>query len=239
MARSGSFKGVEVVDQRMSTRVDSLIAKGEQLAQTVSPLPSNYIGFEDPVSTDLYSEWRSQSVAFLTNLAGADHPYVEAFDEGCKTSGISSTRRGLGVLRAVRSDLRDGLLSPLRELLHASLFDDFLAMAEHLVKDGGYKDAAAVLAGSTLEEHLRKLCDKHAIPTEMTKPNGRTEPKKAAVMNDELKSGGHVSQIDWRAAQGWLDIRNDAAHSQYGNYVQDQIVAMIDGIRGFIDRNPA
>ncbi len=38
-------------------------------------------------------------------------------------------------------------------------------MAEHLL-DEGYKDAATVIAGSSLEPHLRQLCQKSGIPTE-------------------------------------------------------------------------
>ncbi len=38
-------------------------------------------------------------------------------------------------------------------------------MAEYLLKEG-YKDPAAVITGSTLEEHLRKLCIKNGIDIE-------------------------------------------------------------------------
>jgi hypothetical protein len=116
---------------------------------------------------------------------------------------------------------------------------DHLVMAEHLVKDGGYKDAAAVLAGSTLEEHLRKLCKKHNIATTVTKANGSTEPKKASAMNVELRTQGVYNQPEWRQVDAWLDIRNSAAYGDYGQYMQQQVEQMIDGIRGFFVRNPA
>ena len=41
------------------------------------------------------------------------------------------------------------------ELIHASVFADFLQMADYLV-DSGYKDAGAVIAGSTLEGAFTK-----------------------------------------------------------------------------------
>ena len=40
--------------------------------------------------------------------------------------------------------------------MHAELFADFLEMADYLLSEG-YKDPAAVLGGSMLEEHLRQL----------------------------------------------------------------------------------
>ena len=43
------------------------------------------------------------------------------------------------------------------------LFADFLEMASELQRKG-FKDAAAVIAGSTLEEHLRKLATKAQLP---------------------------------------------------------------------------
>jgi len=66
-------------------------------------------------------------------------------------------------LRALRADYVDGYMQSIVELIHAEVFADFLEMADHLVGQG-YKDPAAVLAGSVLEEHLRKLCIKNGIP---------------------------------------------------------------------------
>ncbi len=37
----------------------------------------------------------------------------------------------------------------------------------------------------------------------------------------------------------WLDLRNKAAHGEYGKYEADQVGLMIDGIRDFITRHPA
>src|SRR3954471_17296758 len=67
-----------------------------------------------------------------------------------------------GILSALRADYDAGRLQSFEELIHADLFSDFLEMAEYFL-DEGYKDPAAVIAGSVLEEHLRKLCGKHGI----------------------------------------------------------------------------
>jgi hypothetical protein len=67
----------------------------------------------------------------------------------------------------------------------------------------GYKDPAAVIAGSVLEEHLRKLATKHEIMVE--KPSG--EPKKADALNADLTREELYSKLEqknvtaWRAAQ--------------------------------------
>ena len=144
----------------------------------------------------------------------------------------------LGTSSAAAKDYEAGFARTFRELVHADVFDDFLEMAQALLLEG-YIDASAVIAGSTLEEHLRKLCNKHSISTETVRPNGSVETKKAAVLNNGLKQQPAYNQIEWRSVQEWLDVRNAAAHGHYGDYTIDQVKIMIDGLRGFFIRHPA
>jgi len=141
--------------------------------------------------------------------------------------------RLVGVLKALRADYEEGFLQSIAELIHADLFSDFLEMADHLLEQK-YKDPSAVIAGSVLEEHLRKLCDKNGIPTDT---GGR--PKKADLMNAELATANVFSKLDQKNITAWLDLRNKAAHGRYGEYTQDQVALLVQGIRGFIIRNPA
>jgi hypothetical protein len=49
-------------------------------------------------------------------------------------------------------------------------------MAEYLLNES-YKDPAAVMTGSVLEEHIRQLCIKNSIPIETIK-DGKPVTKK-------------------------------------------------------------
>jgi len=98
------------------------------------------------------------------------------------------------VLESLRADASLGYLQSQRELIHGELFGDFLEMAEHLL-DEGYKDAAAVIAGSSLEAHLRQLCQKSGIPTE-TKSGGGVTPKRADRLNADLAGAEAYSKLD-------------------------------------------
>jgi hypothetical protein len=120
------------------------------------------------------------------------------------------------------------------ELIHADIFTDFLDMADYLMQQG-YKDPAAVVAGSVLEEHLRKLCDKYGIPT--VKADGK--PKTADALNSELASANVYSKLEQKSVTAWLDLRNKAAHGKYTEYDQDQVASLIRGVREFAIRNPA
>jgi hypothetical protein len=139
----------------------------------------------------------------------------------------------LGILRALRADYAAGYLATVEELIHADLFSDFLEMAEHLLNQG-YKDPSAVLIGSVLEEHLRKLCLKNSLPISVG-----GNPKKADTLNADLTGASVYSKLDQKSVTAWLDLRNKAAHGRYTEYTKDQVQLMLDGVRNFIVRNAA
>jgi len=138
-----------------------------------------------------------------------------------------------GVLRALKADYVAGRLQSVTELIHADLFSDFLEMAQHLQSEG-YKDAAAVIAGSVLEGHLRKLCEKHGISVEN---NGK--PKKADALNSELASAGIYSKLSQKNVTAWLGLRNHAAHGQYAEYSKEQVSLLLQSISDFISQHTA
>lgn len=123
------------------------------------------------------------------------------------------------------------------ELIHGEIFGDFLEMADHLLNEG-YKDAAAVIAGGTLEAHLRQLCIKHSIDTEITTSQG-IRPKKADQMNADLTKANAYSKLDQKNVTAWLGLRNKAAHADYESYEVHQVGLLVSSIRDFITRVPA
>ncbi len=143
----------------------------------------------------------------------------------------------VGVIESLRDDLIDGYLSSITELVHGTIFNDFLEMSAYLLEEG-YKDAAAVIAGGTLESHLRQLCIKSGLAIEQSTSKGGTCPKKASKMNDELGKIAY-SLFDQKNVTAWLDLRNNAAHGKYTEYSSEQVNLLIEGIRDFIKRNPA
>jgi hypothetical protein len=143
----------------------------------------------------------------------------------------------IGIVAALRDDIKAGNMESLTELVHGELFGDFLEMAQHLL-DEAYKDAAAVIAGSSLEAHLKQLCQKNNIDTEIT-ISSRIEPKKADLINSELTKAEAYTKLDQKNITAWLDLRNKAAHGKYEEYTKEQVSNMISGVRDFLTRNPA
>lgn len=182
----------------------------------------------------------TKAIAAIHRIGGSNSTYAREVDRLLKhlehlhlhTSPI------MGVVAALRDDLKAGYIRSLVEVIHSEVFSDFLEMAQHLC-DAAYKDAAAVIAGSTLESHLRSLCHKAGIPIELTKADGDVVAKKAETMNSELAAATVYSKLDQKSVTAWFDLRNKAAHGKYDEYKQEQVVLLVSGIRDFIVRNPA
>jgi hypothetical protein len=136
----------------------------------------------------------------------------------------------MGVILALREDMAGGYIQNLTELVHADIFADFLDMARHLLEKG-YKDPSAVLAGSTLESHLKNLAIKHSLPVESS-----GKPKKANQLNADLAKSNVYSKLDEKNVTAWLDLRNKAAHGNYEEYNLDQVKLLISSIQDFISR---
>lgn len=192
---------------------------------------------------DLSDLDNSKAAAMITSLAAAidrfappGSRYLKLQESVLRDFGPTNGHnllRLIGILTSLRDDISAGRLSTLTELVHADVFSDFLDMGEHLLQEG-YKDAAAVLTGGVLEEHLRKLCSKHAIPT----GNG-SRHKKADTLNAELAAASAYSKLDQKNVTAWLGLRNDAAHGNYTAYASQQVKLLIQSVRDFITRAPA
>lgn len=212
------------------TRADQLIAQADEVLAT-----NHKVDYMTYVDYGAFAGFRTSSLSFLNNLFDAQHPYYTDFDKRCAEAHPSDTSAGKAIIVAVREELKGGWLNTARGLLSAEIFADFLEMASYLLSEG-YKDAAAVIDGSVLEEHLRQLCAKNSIA--VTYPKGTDlVPKKADTLNADLAGANVYNKLDQKHVTAWLDLRNKAAHGKYGEYTRDQVQLMHQGIGDFMVRN--
>jgi hypothetical protein len=225
--------------QRMTIQ-DQLVSQlDEVLAEFAALLKrSQYDDISDLPEAEV-TKFVSRAEAAIQRVAGRPSPYADQSDRVFKQGGYTGlmARSLAGILQSLRSDVAAGYLRSQRELLHAELFADFLEMSQHLLNEG-YKDAAAVIAGSSLEAHLRQLCVKSGIACDVS-AGGGTTPKKADRLNADLAAANVYSKLDQKNVTAWLDLRNKAAHGRYAEYEPPQVGILISGIRDFITRNPA
>lgn len=177
--------------------------------------------------------------AAIERASGQNSPYSRQAEKIRETSAGEHWRveNLVGVVQSLYADIKAGYLQTLQELVHGELFGDFLDMAQHLCQSG-YKDAAAVIAGSSLEAHLRQLAKRFGVPTEYTTSRG-VEPKKADTLNSDLVKVGAYSALDQKNVTAWLALRNNAAHGKYADYTKEQVDLLIDNVRNFLTRHPA
>ncbi|WP_316802991.1 hypothetical protein [Pedobacter nototheniae] len=215
----------------IKTRIDELIRLAEEVLETKTVSKASG---KPSVDVEKFNELRSASLSFLRTIFNNSHPIYLEFDSKAKLSTPHNTITAIGILKAAKSEIDGGWLFTLKELLSAEIFSDFLEMAEHLLAEE-YKDPAAVMIGSVLEEHLRQLAINNSIALEIQKPD-RIIPKKADTLNSELASQGIYNKLDQKSITAWLDLRNKAAHGKYEEYSKEQVELMYQGVVNFIAR---
>jgi len=147
---------------------------------------------------------------------------------------LHSIEEGLAILSAIQDEIATGWVRNLKGLITAEVFTDFLDMSRHLL-DEKYKDPAAVMIGSVLEEHLRHLANNHGVSIEITTAKGLA-PKKADSLNADLVKANVYGILEQKNITAWLDLRNKAAHGKYSEYVLSQVEIMHLGVLEFIGR---
>jgi len=198
-------------------------------------------GVKSPKTDELAINLITRISALVKRITGANSDYYKQINRISYESKFRFAIRRLtqliGVLKGLYQDLKEGYLKTLSELIHVDIFTEYIEMAEYLLKEG-YKDPAAVISGSTLEEHLRKLCIKNGIDIEIMS-KGKLRPIKADSLNSELTKQKVYSKLEQKSVTAWLDLRNKAAHGKYNEYNENQVKQIIMGVRDFIVRNPA
>jgi hypothetical protein len=187
------------------------------------------------VSSESFKEFETAALSFILNLYGEKHPYYFRFKDTVTKNSFAMVEAGKGIINSIKTEIEKGWLTTVRGLVSAEIFSDFLESAEYLLEQK-YKDPAAVLIGSTLEEHLRQLCRKNNLPVDDFKDD-KTIPKKASVLNNSLYTAEIYNKLDQKNITAWLDLRNHAAHGKYGEYKQEQVENMLKGVLEFITRN--
>lgn len=216
----------------------------ESLAMPLNYIASEYYEFKtkskyddasDAISGTHAQRLLTRAIAAIERATGKNSVYYEQAIGEFNKKGNAHLRLAsiIGIVDAARVDIEAGYLQSFEQLIHSEIFADYLEMAGHLIETG-YKDAAAVIAGSTLEAHLKQLCEKYEVDIE----NGG-KPKKADALNAELVKASAYSKLDQKNVTAWLGLRNNAAHGSYGEYDIQQVRLFLAGIQAFITRNPA
>lgn len=144
--------------------------------------------------------------------------------------------RCISYLKAIKSDLQNGLLRDLALEIEAEIAADYMGQSEQLLgecQSGKYDHIpAAVLAGAVLEKTLRTLCSKQEPP--ILTVNSRGSKMTLNPLIDELKKAGLFNELKAKQLRAWADIRNAAAHGEFDNFNRHDVKGMIQSINNFL-----
>ncbi|HEY8688974.1 MAG TPA: hypothetical protein VIM07_07045 [Chitinophagaceae bacterium] len=223
-------------------KIDGLVKMADGIIEVING-DKQYISKD---STD-QAQFLAEAQQFILDLYGKDSPmylnYLSANRRTFKTYA-SLYAEVKGVLLAVRNNIDQGWLDNVRNELSAEIFDDYLEMASYLNSQGFYI-AAAVIAGTTLEERLRQLCTKNGLPVEKADAKGEMKPIKAENLNSSLVTFYIDGKADSKLVTANYGLRNHAAHAEWNNDPPEkkdiriaQVELMISQIKHFIKTNP-
>lgn len=217
---------------RITAEVQDLVDRGQRLVQVVSFARSS-IGGEDLTEATM---WVTRVGHVLQKLYGEKSQHRISFDKALSTNNFFNLHSNwhqhfiqvFGVVKAIQHDIDSGLLEDLRFLIRGEVFSDFLEMGEHLLEEG-YKDAAAVIIGSVMEDGLRQLSVKAGLP--LVSSTGK--PLAIDALNTQLAKAEVYSKLVQKQITSWAHVRNKAAHGEFSEYNREQVQMMLHFVQSF------
>ena len=154
------------IDDRIMAEVDDLVELGIRIHRSAS-VSSSGIGGDELAEV---TTWVTRLGHLVRNLYGEKSQHFDSYSKALATQNFFTLHSNyyehftqmLGVAKAIKHEINHGLLVNFKSLAQAEVFADFLEMGEYLLEEV-YKDAAAVIIGSVLEDGLRKLSERSGL----------------------------------------------------------------------------
>ena len=181
------------------------------------------------INDELHKKWsiNLKNIILLIHNQDINCMYYRELENESKVKNSYDTNarifdRQKALFLALKDDYEKGLLSSIKYLIEANVFDTELEQAKELLLNK-YKLAAAVIAGVVLETALRSLCDKMKIP------HGKLDK-----MNADLAKAGTYNSLKQKKITALANIRNSAAHGKDSEFSHQDVEDMIRDIENFL-----
>jgi hypothetical protein len=195
----------------------------------------------DKQGTTEWFEAANLALSVLHDTVGGSHPLMPAIRDALNKADWA---RAVAAARAVIT-LHDGrgLTSPRLAIAH-ELEGDLLEIAQQQVQRAEpasesqiktvHLGIAAFLAGAALEDGLRRLCDAHGLAYDVQRTS---LSKLQAVLYQPSSSVTVITASDNKQITSWGDVRNKADHAKLSELTHSEVLSMVIGVRGFLDRH--
>jgi hypothetical protein len=219
-------------------------ARGINAAVTIPVIADCDTGYGNAVNViRTVQEYEAAGIAqsVLHDVAGGAHPLTHGVEEAVKSG---DWRKLLGAIKSVIAVYDDkGLPSP-RLRIAAEIEGDLLDIAEaqsrlaESVTDSPQKQVglatAAFLAGAALEDALRRICDAKGVKYDVQRSS---VAKLQAALYQPSNQVEFITQSENKQLTVWGDTRNKADHGKFGDITQTEVLAMIIGVRAFVNKH--
>ena len=177
--------------ERLLKRIEQLLQQGQEVLATRHASRNSSAMVVDLAKM---KGFRSASLSFIERVYGLTHTHYQEFDKITKENYPDYTEAGIAILESIKDEVSGDWLFSIKGLITADVFADFIEMANYLLEQN-YKDAAAVIVGSVLEEHLRQLAQANNIET-VIETEDKIKPKKADRLNADLANDNIYSKLE-------------------------------------------
>jgi hypothetical protein len=188
-----------------------------------------------------FFEAASLAQSVIHDTVGGSHPLMASIKRAVDSQEWT---RIVGVCKSVLVLYDQGALKSPRLTIAREIEADFLdiAQAQAQIAEQSKNDTqkqlhlgiAAFLAGASLEDALRRLCDENTLPYD---PQRSSISKYQSCLYQPSKQIELISQSENKQITVWGDTRNKADHGKFDEITQTEVVTMIMGIRSFIDKH--
>ena len=188
-----------------------------------------------------YLEAISLAQSVVHDTVGGNHPIMTVLDDALKSADWDKA------FAATRSVLtlydQGGLRSPRLAIAH-EIEADILNIAEAQVQAAEKNTEttqkqlrlaiAAFLAGAALEDALRRLCDARGIGYDSQQTS---ISRLQAMLYQPREQIEVISKSENDYISAWGKTRNNADHGRFNDITHTEVLTMVIGVRGFIDRH--
>lgn len=177
----------------------------------------------------------------LHDTLGGSHPLMGAIQSALEMKDYSRARGGA---RSVVTLSDEGVLVSPRLAIAHEIETDILDIAQTQLEAAETSKAqsqkqlqlaiAAFLAGATLEDALRRICIARGITFEAQRSS---ISKLQSALYQPTKQIEVISSSENKHITAWSDSRNKADHGKFDEITSSEVLAMVVGVRAFLDKH--
>ncbi len=240
------MKESDILKEKLKEELATLSEEAKQLPFLL--LSARKANSEKPLFSEKYQSWYTKALlAIKQMLPDRYDEFVECYagskkrneinsenysiSDFCKGSYIGYSTIGdlldnklITQINILNSSLTrcDSLISNIKGILEAKLFDDEIDEARQLLKNGYYR-AAGIISGVVLERHFDSIIDSRGLIIAKKNPT-------ISDFNDFLRDNNIIDLIQWRLIQRLGDIRNLCGHNKEREPLPEEVEDLISGV---------